>query len=247
MSWWPIGAQLSLNRSNRHWHSRSRRREDGSRRTQRRTTSRSLPNPKTCSLGGAVFVCAAALLWSTSVSQSASVYQQSVVSFGAKGNGTADDRPAIQATINGVAARGGRVVISLLAPTDTIDTPADGQCPWPRALTIRPNITLQGVKSTSSSLIKLADNQAPYGVLVIPASYGTDVSGFAMYDLTIDSNALNNPCFHSRTRPKPIGICSATESPFSSVRVQDSKLRDATSLILSASGAWIFTATAYPT
>jgi hypothetical protein len=158
-----------------------------------------LRNREPYPLLGSLFLCAAALLWSTAVaSHSASVYQRSVIDFGAKGDGAADDRPAIQATINVVAAHGGGVVYFPAGTYKiTIVTPTAEQSPWPRALTIKSNITLQGVKNTST-LIKLADNQAPYGALMMPASYGTDVSGFAMSDLTLDCNGLNNPLYSAK-------------------------------------------------
>jgi hypothetical protein len=45
----------------------------------------------------------------------------------------------------------------------------------------------------TSSVIKLADNQVPYGALLAPEPLGIDVSGFKMYDLAVDMNGLNNP------------------------------------------------------
>ena len=74
----------------------------------------------------------------------------------------------------------------------TVYTPAAGQFPWPRALTIKANVTLRGVNHTSS-VIKLADNQVPYGALLAPEHLGAHVSGFKMYDLAVDMNGLNNP------------------------------------------------------
>lgn len=143
---------------------------------------------------------ASALVWLTLASQQPNVYQRSVIDFGAKGNGTADDRPAIQATINDVAAHGGGVVyFPDGAYKITIYTPVVGQFPWPRALTIKPNITLQGVNRTSS-VIKLADNQVPYGALLAPNPLAADVSGFKMYDLGVDLNGQNNPL------PTPVEI-----------------------------------------
>jgi hypothetical protein len=120
-------------------------------------------------------------------------YQRSVQDFGATGNGTADDRTAIQATIDDVAAHGGGLVYFPAGSYKiTIYTPAPGQFPWPRALTIRPNIRLQGVDA-NSSVIKLADNQIPYGALFAPEPLEADVSGFEMCDLGVDLNSLNNP------------------------------------------------------
>jgi hypothetical protein len=57
-----------------------------------------------------VFVGAFLLLWLQSVSVQQHGYQRSVKYFNATGNGTTDDRPAIQATIDDVAAHGGGVV-----------------------------------------------------------------------------------------------------------------------------------------
>jgi hypothetical protein len=59
-------------------------------------------------------------------------------------------------------------------------------------LTIRPNVRLQGV-NCSSSVIKLANDQVPYGALFAPEPLDADVSGFKMYDLGVDVNGLNNP------------------------------------------------------
>jgi Pectate lyase superfamily protein len=69
-----------------------------------------------------------------------------------------------------------------------------GESPWPRAFTIYPNVTLQGAGS-ATSIIKLKANQAKYGALLMSATYGGDVSGFNMFDVTLDSNALNNPLY----------------------------------------------------
>jgi hypothetical protein len=141
----------------------------------------------------AVFIYASLLLLLALVSASKNRYQRSVKDFGAIGDGIADDRTAIQATIDDVAGhRGGVVYFPAGSYKITITTPAPGQFPWPRALTIRPNITLQGVDA-KSSIIKLADNQTPYGALFAPEPLNTDVSGFEMYDLGIDANGLNNP------------------------------------------------------
>jgi Pectate lyase superfamily protein len=105
-------------------------------------------------------------------------YKRWVRDFGAIGNGTADDRRAIQATIDDVAAQGGSVVYFQAGSYKiSIYTPGPGQFPWPWALTIRPNITLQGV-GANSSIIKLANNQVPYGALFAPEPLDSDVMGF---------------------------------------------------------------------
>jgi Pectate lyase superfamily protein len=122
----------------------------------------------------AVFIYASLLLLLALVSASKIGYQRSVKDFGAIGDGIADDRTAIQATIDDVARhRGGVVYFPVGSYKITITTPAPGQFPWPRALTIRPNITLQGVDA-KSSIIKLADNQTPYGALFAPEPLNTD-------------------------------------------------------------------------
>jgi hypothetical protein len=120
-------------------------------------------------------------------------YQRSVRDFGAAGDGDADDRKAIQATIDTVAANGGGVVYFPAGTYKvTVYTPAAGRFHWPRVFTIKPNVTLQGVNS-ATSIIKLADNQVPYGALLAPDPLGADVSGFGMYNLGVDINGLNNP------------------------------------------------------
>lgn len=131
-------------------------------------------------------------------------YKRSVIDFGATGNGTADDRRAIQATIDDVAAHGGGVVYFPAGSYKvTIYTPDPGQFPWPRGLTIRPNITLQGVDA-HSSVIKLANNQVPYGALFAPEPLNSDVSGFKMCNLWVDVNGLNNPLPTEKEVSEPV-------------------------------------------
>jgi Pectate lyase superfamily protein len=140
-----------------------------------------------------IFICVSLLPLLALLSWLQNGYMRSVKTFGAIGDGIADDRVAIQATIDDVAAhRGGVVYFPAGIYKITIYTPPDGQFPWPRALTIRPNIRLQGVNSTSS-VIKLANAQAPYGALLAPEPLDADVSGFKMCDLGVDVNGLNNP------------------------------------------------------
>ena len=57
------------------------------------------------------------------------------------------------------------------------------------ALNPRANVTLRGVGRTQS-IIKLANYQG----IFFAASVGTqDISGWSMYDLTVDQNSANNP------------------------------------------------------
>jgi Pectate lyase superfamily protein len=149
--------------------------------------------PAKANLRTTAFIVVCLVFLSVLASQGQNGYQRSVKDFGAAGNGMADDRIAIQATIDDVAARGGGVVYFPAGVYKiTIYTRVRGSFPWPRALTIRPNITLQGVNG-SSSVIKLANNQVPYGALFAPEPLESDVSGFKMFDLGVDPNGLNNP------------------------------------------------------
>lgn len=145
------------------------------------------------SLYWVLFLCVPLLLWFSFANVQKNAYQRSVKDFGATGDGTTDDRKAIQAAIDDVAGHGGGVVYFPVGIYSvSIYTPSPGQFPWPRALTIRPNVKLQG-ENWGSSLIKLANNQAPYGALIAPDPLEADVSGFQMSDLGVDLNGLNNP------------------------------------------------------
>lgn len=151
-----------------------------------------ISNQKSCSLR-TLSIFALSLFWATQVFAQYKGYQRSVKDFGAIGDGIADGRKAIQAAIDDVAQSGGGVFFFPVGTYKlTIYTPPVGQFPWHRALTIKSNVSVQGVNFTSG-VIKLADNQIPYGALLAPQPPGSRISNFAMCDLSLDTNALNNP------------------------------------------------------
>jgi hypothetical protein len=111
----------------------------------------------------------------------------SVKEFGAVGNGKADDTRAIQRAIDAVYKVGGGVVFFPQGTYKVTVNPSTLQ-----AITIRTKVTLKGI-DRRKSIIKLADRQGNYNSILAGAKFSSDLSDFAMYDLTIDSNATNNP------------------------------------------------------
>ncbi|MEM7552772.1 MAG: glycosyl hydrolase family 28-related protein [Cyanobacteria bacterium P01_A01_bin.84] len=111
----------------------------------------------------------------------------SIKDFGALGDGISDDTQSIQATINAVNQLGGGIVyipegiykVSINFSNQT-------------ALSIYQKITLQGV-GDRASIIKLTDNQGNYDSILAGERDDANISDFAMYDLAIDGNGLNNP------------------------------------------------------
>lgn len=111
----------------------------------------------------------------------------SVKDFGAIGNGVNDDTAAIQEAINEVSQNGGGIVFF---PAGTYKVSIDKS--KEHAISIRPNITLQGA-GNSTSTIKLADSQGNYEAVIAGERPDSDVSDFKMYDIAVDSNNDNNP------------------------------------------------------
>jgi hypothetical protein len=126
----------------------------------------------------------------------AEAFSVSVKAYGALGNGVHDDRPAIQAAINAAnQAGGGTVEFPAGTYMMSIRGPEKGESAWPRALDIYPQVILQGA-GASTTILRLMAKQVPFGALIMPTTYGGDASGFCMYDLTVDCNALNNPLYN---------------------------------------------------
>lgn len=115
----------------------------------------------------------------------------SVRKFGAVGNGKVDDTKAIQAAINEIYKTGGGTVFFPRGIYKVSITR-----PKLHAITIRGKITLQG-SGNQESVIQLADKQGNYNAILGGEESGEvpdfDLSDFAMYDLAIDGNGLQNP------------------------------------------------------
>jgi hypothetical protein len=110
----------------------------------------------------------------------------SVLTFGAIGDGIIDDTNSIQKTIDAAAAKGNAVV---MFPPGIYKVQIQSQ--HRDALKIYPNIILQG-QENQKSVIKLANNQGDYNAIIAGLSPVSDLSNFAIYDLTIDGNSINN-------------------------------------------------------
>ncbi len=111
----------------------------------------------------------------------------SVKDFGAVGNGIIDDTKAIQKTIDAVEASGGGVVFFPAGTYKVSINPATSQ-----AIVIRRKLILKG-SGHKNSIIKLDDRQGNYDSILAGQTVSSDLSDFAMYDLTIDGNSSNNP------------------------------------------------------
>lgn len=111
----------------------------------------------------------------------------SVKNLGAVGNGIADDTKAIQKAIDTVDKSGGGVVFF---PSGTYKVTINAATS--QAITIRSKLTLRGV-GHKKSLIKLGDRQGNYNSILAGSTAESDLSHFAMYDIAIDGNSINNP------------------------------------------------------
>jgi hypothetical protein len=104
----------------------------------------------------------------------------SVKDFGAKGDGVTDDRAAIQAAIDSVAAG---VVFFPSTPGGYRITPTPDK---KKFLALKSNIQLIGV---GNPVIRVAGSSAPYDYVIVSSS----CDDCAIQDLTIDSNIAANP------------------------------------------------------
>jgi hypothetical protein len=102
--------------------------------------------------------------------------------YGARGDGVADDRAAIQLAINAANSVGGGMI--WLKSDETYIVSITGGV----ALTIYPNITIDGNGAT----IKLADSAGNYETIFSGATAGADLSNVTIKNLTIDQNGTNN-------------------------------------------------------
>ena len=111
-----------------------------------------------------------------------------VKEFGAKGDGTTDDRQAIQAAIDAAAAAGGGTVY---LPAGEYRVSGGGE-PSDGALELKDNVYLQGA-GMGKTVIKMVDgwNQDVTGVVRSPFAVGT--SNFGISDMTLDGNRDNIP------------------------------------------------------
>jgi hypothetical protein len=109
----------------------------------------------------------------------------SVRSFGAAGNGHTDDRAAIQAAIDFVAARGGGTVTVPPGDYRLVMVPAPDHA-GPIGLWMQSGVRLQGTDQRQSVLV-LADNQRGPGTFgrIIASPALTDV---VLADFTLDAN-----------------------------------------------------------
>jgi polygalacturonase len=110
----------------------------------------------------------------------------SVKEFGAKGDGIADDRVAIQLAINAVHASGGGVVnfpegiYSITAPNKQVE--------WATQITLYSNLIFRGA-GMYKTILKVADHQDAWDVIL----KGDSITRFSMIDITIDGNGETNP------------------------------------------------------
>lgn len=109
----------------------------------------------------------------------------SVKDFGAKGDGKADDRFAIQAAIDAVNKVGGGIVYF---PAGTYRITAPNKTAWATQIRLCNNLKFQG-QGMFHSVIKVADNQGAYDTILA----GAAVEGFSMLDMGIDGNGATNP------------------------------------------------------
>jgi hypothetical protein len=111
--------------------------------------------------------------------------QPSVKEFGAVGDGRVDDRPAIQAAIDFVAARGGGTVV-IPAGRFRLSTVQAPDATGPIGLWMRSRVHLQGTDRIRSVLV-LADKQRGPGTFgrIIASPYLVDAS---LDNFTLDAN-----------------------------------------------------------
>lgn len=114
------------------------------------------------------------------------------VPFLAVGDGVADDRAAIQRAIDAARDSGGEVLIPAGNYRVTLAPRIAGESALRRVFTVYPNVRIRGA-DRDGSVIKLADAQGGYGAIFSASTFGEDVSGFALRNVTIDHNTQGNP------------------------------------------------------
>ncbi|BAZ68529.1 poly(beta-D-mannuronate) C5 epimerase 2 [Fischerella sp. NIES-4106] len=124
----------------------------------------------------------------------------SVKDFGAIGNNITDDTNAIQKAIDTVDQAGGGTVFF---PNGIYIVKINHS--KSHAITIRSKVTLRGA-SNKTSVIKLAAKQGNYSSILAGERPDSDLSDFAMYDLTIDGNSTTNPAEPDPDPKKPTPI-----------------------------------------
>ncbi len=111
--------------------------------------------------------------------------------FGATGDGTTDDRAAIQSTINYVHDNGGGTVF-FPSGTYLISPLADPDPKQVICLKLYDNIALVGV-SRDSSVIKLINNSPNFDAMVGNNPSYQKIDNIQLKDLCFDANGMNNP------------------------------------------------------
>ncbi len=109
----------------------------------------------------------------------------SVRVHGAKGDGKADDRAAIQAAIDAVDEAGGGVVHF---PEGVYRITAPNKGHWAPQVELCNRLELRGV-GMRRSVVRVADSQGAYDAIFA----GKAIEGFSMTDLGIDANGTANP------------------------------------------------------
>lgn len=109
----------------------------------------------------------------------------SVKDHGAKGDGRADDGPAIRAAIDVIRTAGGGTIIF---PEGIYRVTAPNKGPWEAQFSLCNGITLRGA-GMDRSVIRVANDQGPYDVIF----EGVDLNKIALIDLGFDANGASNP------------------------------------------------------
>lgn len=144
----------------------------------------------TANLGGTLDTTAITFVNSAFLTKGNGVFN--VKAFGARGDGTTNDRAAIQACID---AAGAGSTVYFPPGTYMVSVHTSFSClhiPYPR-------MTLLGAQGHDSSVIKLVNAAGDYYAVITDQPIAgaitstTDVSGFRMLYLTLDQNASNNP------------------------------------------------------
>lgn len=162
----------------------------------------------------------------TSVNGPGDVGRVNVMSFGASGDGSTDDRPAVQAALDEAARLGATVFFPpgtyLLATATQLED---------RILRTYPSQHLQGSGNLQSTL-RVAASFGPYTALLGLANEQVAAGGWSLVDLGMDQNAsAGNMLDPARALDKPkMAVRLGSYEPGSSVTVTRCRLRNSSSL-----------------